>query len=182
MTFSTLLEEVTAALSAAKIPFMLTGSLAAAAHGAGRATMDVDVVIDPGPTALDLFVRTMVDAGHYASADAARDALANRTMFNVVDVESGWKVDLIVRKHRAFSETEFARRREMLLGPVRLPVATIEDLMLAKLEWATLGGSTRQLDDVRALLRLAGSHLDRAYIEQWVAALGVGELWRQVNA
>ena len=36
-----------AALEAAGVPFMLTGSMASAYHGAGRATMDIDLVIDP---------------------------------------------------------------------------------------------------------------------------------------
>ena len=47
MTGALLLRTVAAALDAAGIPFMLTGSVAAAWHGAGRATMDVDLVIDP---------------------------------------------------------------------------------------------------------------------------------------
>ena len=47
MSVAALLDEMVSALTDAGIPFMLTGSFAAAAHGAGRATMDVDFVIDP---------------------------------------------------------------------------------------------------------------------------------------
>ena len=46
MSAESLLRVVAARLEAAGIPFMLTGSVAAAFHGAGRATMDIDVVID----------------------------------------------------------------------------------------------------------------------------------------
>lgn len=49
----------------------------------------------------------------YVSDVAAREALADRSMFNIVDPESGWKVDLIVRKLRPFSEQEFARRQSV---------------------------------------------------------------------
>jgi hypothetical protein len=52
-----LLRVLTDALDAAGIPSMLTGSLAAAFRGASRATMDVDLVIDPTAAALDDFVR-----------------------------------------------------------------------------------------------------------------------------
>ena len=93
-----LLDAVTLALRETGVPFMLTGSFAAAVHGAGRATMDVDLVVGPDARALDAFVQRMADAGYYVSAEAAREALAARTMFNVIDVESGWKVDLIMRK------------------------------------------------------------------------------------
>ena len=46
MSASALLRLIAARLEALGIPFMLTGSVAAAFHGAGRATMDVDLVID----------------------------------------------------------------------------------------------------------------------------------------
>ena len=46
MSASEILRTVVTQLDAAGIPFMLTGSVAAAAYGAGRATMDVDLVID----------------------------------------------------------------------------------------------------------------------------------------
>jgi hypothetical protein len=173
MMVSALLDAIVTALRRADIPFMLTGSFAAAVHGAGRATMDIDFVIDPTRTALDAFVEDMLASNRYVSPEAAREALLSRTSFNVVDVESSWKIDLMIRKDRPFSVTEFGRRAEMALGSIRLPVATIEDLVLAKLEWAKLGGSARQVDDVRALLRLGGASLDRAYVEEWIAALGL---------
>jgi len=167
-------------LAAEHIPAMLTGSLAAAVRGATRATMDLDVVIDPNSTALDRFVDRMAAAGFYVSGDAAREALATRTMFNVIDPASGWKADLIVRKQRAFSESEFARRQPSELLGVAMAVATVEDLILAKLEWATLGGSARQLEDVATLVRLTGATLDRTYLTHWIAVLGVQEAWSRV--
>lgn len=94
MTAEFLLRTVAAALDAAGIPFMLTGSVASGYHGAGRATMDIDLVIDPLPDHLDAFVHAMQASGMYASDVAARGALADQSMFNVIDPESGWKVDL----------------------------------------------------------------------------------------
>lgn len=181
MTVGALLDEIVASLSAAGIPCMLTGSFASAVYGAGRATMDIDLVIDPSRDALRRFVAEMESAGRYVSLEAALDALDTRGLFNVVDVESGWKIDLVIRKDRAFSREEFARRIELTLAGVRLPVVTIEDLILAKLEWARLGGSARQLEDVRALIAIAGTHFDRAYVERWVEALGVERQWQDVG-
>ncbi len=177
MSIARLLDEVVSVLAALDIPCMLTGSFAAAVHGAGRATLDVDFVIEPTPGALAQFVDRMLSSGRYVSIDAAREALAARSMFNVVDVETGWKVDLIIRKDRPFSVAEFARRTPLRFGGIVLPVATVEDLVLAKLEWAHMGGSARQLEDVRALLRLAADSFDAAYVEPWVHALGVDTEW-----
>lgn len=180
MTAATLLGTVAAALRGARIPFMLTGSVASAYHGAGRATMDVDLVIDPTPAQLDDFVHRIAATGAYVSADAACEALENRSMFNVVDPESGWKADLIICKLRPFSRGEFDRRHSIDFFGVPIDVATVEDVVLSKLEWAKLGGSARQLEDVRALLRLRSDDIDRTYLLAWIETLALGEQWAAV--
>lgn len=116
------------------------------------------------------------------SREAALEALEHRRQFNVVDFETGWKADLIVRKDRPYSIEEFRRRQpEPVLGTT-LFVASAEDVVVSKLEWARRsGGSERQLRDVRGVVLAVGDALDRAYVEQWVAALGVEDLWAQVR-
>ena len=178
MSGQELLRSVVAALEAAGIPFMLTGSFAAAYHGAARATMDIDLVIEPTGDRLAHLVELLGAPGVYVSADAALEALARESMFNVVDATTGWKADLIVRKSRPFSRTEFARRRRVEVEGVPLWIATVEDTILAKLEWAKLGGSARQLEDVAALLRVQAGELDRGYLETWIAELGLGAQWQ----
>ena len=54
-------------------------------------------------------------------------------MFNVIDTTGGWKVDLIIRKARRFSEVELGRRQHARIGEVDLYVATAEDTILSKL-------------------------------------------------
>jgi hypothetical protein len=180
VTAAALLRATVAALNAAGVPFMLTGSLAAAYHGAGRATMDIDLVVDPTAPQLRAVVRALEDAGTYVSPEAAEEALAHRTVFNVVDTTSGWKADLIVRKDRAFSRTELERRQPAEYEGCRLWVASVEDVIVAKLEWAKLGASARQLEDVAALLRVHAGRLDGRYVERWVAELGLTLQWEQV--
>lgn len=56
-------------------------------------------------------------------------------------------------------------------------VATAEDVILSKLEWAQRGGSERQLRDAEGVVRLQGEMLDRAYLRRWAGELKVsGEL------
>jgi len=172
-----LLRTVARALDAEGIPFMLTGSLAAAYHGAPRATMDVDLVVAPTAASLQALVTALTSAHLHVSADAAREALAREGMFNAVDTTTGWKADLIVRKSRAFSQAEFERRVPVEFEGMRLWVATPEDTIIAKLEWALLGGSARQIEDVTALLRVAPD-LDRGYLDRWIAELGLAKQWR----
>lgn len=43
------------------------------------------------------------------------------------------------------------------------------------------GWSDRQLDDVAGILRVCGPTLDVAYIERWVAELGLAEQWQRAR-
>jgi len=102
-------------------------------------------------------------------------------MFNVVDQATGWKIDLIIRKSRAFSQEEFSRRRLVDLEGTPLFVATAEDVIIAKLEWSKLAQSRRQIEDVAAILRARWGWLDRSYIEKWIAELGLREGWNEAG-
>ena len=166
-------------LDSAGIPFMVAGSFASTAHGRPRTTQDLDLVVDPPSVAtLDALLASIPANEFYVDADAARDALRRRSMFNVIDLTSGWKIDLIVRKNRQFSRDEFARRVKMSVFGVPVFVASPEDTIVAKLEWSKLGGgSQRQRRDVAGIVATVGPALDQAYIEQWVRDLELSEEW-----
>lgn len=84
----------------------------------------------------------------YVDRDVARDALRRRSMFNVIEITTGWKLDLVIRKARPFSVEEMRRRTPTRILGIEVPIATAEDTIIAKLEWAKLGASDRQLEDV----------------------------------
>lgn len=170
-------------LDAAAVPFMVAGSFASAAHGMPRTTQDLDVVIDPPSlAALDALVRSMSNDAYYVDAETARDALRTRSMFNIVDHASGWKVDFIIRKSRAFSRDEFSRRMPISLLGVPVFVASPEDTIVAKLEWSRMsGGSERQRRDIAGIITTLGDRLDRAYIERWIGELDLSDEWSEAQ-
>lgn len=176
-----MLASVVHALDAAQIPHMLTGSMAAAWHGAGRATLDIDLVIEARGDQIDAFITALPRPALYVSDEAAHEAIANESMFNVVDTATGWKVDLIVRKSRPFSHAEFARRRRIDLEGILLHVTSLEDLIVAKLEWAKLGGSARQLEDVATMVRVAGTAIAHDYLHHWIDELALHDQWRVIR-
>lgn len=176
-TPETVFRRVIAALERAGIPHMLTGSFASGIHGVTRATQDIDLVVAPTAPQLRQFVQSLPTGEFYVDESAAHEALANEGQFNLIDLANGWKVDLIMRKSRPFSRTEFERRRPVEAWGVALSVATIEDIILAKLEWAKLGGPERQIEDVASLLRLRGDGIDRTYLSRWIDELGVNAQW-----
>jgi hypothetical protein len=163
------------------ISFMVSGSLASSVHGEPRATNDLDLVIDPTADALQRFIDRL-PAHWYASAEAAREALRRRTMFNIIDTDSGWKADLIVRKERPFSIEEFRRRTPAQILGTSVAVVSAEDSILSKLEWSRDSQSQRQLRDALGVAMQNAERLDRAYLTHWGSALGVADLLVQLLA
>lgn len=180
MSITSFLQRVAQILEGAGVPYMLTGSLAAAYYATPRATQDIDVVIDTQEPGLEKLVQGFLDAGLYVDRDAALDAWRTQGQFNAIDPTSGWKVDLIVRKDRSFSRTEFERRERADLLGIEVSLASLEDVLIAKLEWARMGDSDLQRADVVRMLEQRRDQLDRAYLDKWVAELGLHAEWDSV--
>ena len=167
-----------AAFDQAGIAYMLSGSFAAAYYGAARSTQDIDFVIEATPAKLEVLRRELPQNEYYIDLVALLEAHRHQSMFNIIDLTSGWKIDLIFRKARQFSVEEFRRRRSVEIHAVSLFVATAEDVILSKLEWLKLGGSQRQLEDVVAMLRSRWDSLDQTYLREWIADLQLEAGWK----
>ena len=160
---------------------MLTGSFASAFHGAPRSTQDIDVVIAATPEQLRTFVRSLPSGEYYADLDAALEAQRRQSLFNVIDLATGWKIDLIIRKSRAFSQEEFGRRELVSTQGLALFAASAEDVVIAKLEWSKLAQSQRQIEDVAAILKLRWELLNRPYLERWISELNLNQEWQNAK-
>jgi hypothetical protein len=175
------LGRIVSLLDGAGVPHMVAGSFASTFHGTPRTTQDIDLVVDPTVRSLNAFVASLPQKDYYVSDDAVRDALMRRSQFNVIDMATGWKADIIVRKARPFSVEEFRRRMPARMLDVDVFVTTPEDTILSKIEWSAMSGSERQLRDVAGILEVKQGDVDRAYIERWAVELGVLDLWRRVS-
>ena len=173
------LETITTSLSRHGMPFMIAGSLGSAHYGEPRSTNDIDIVIDPTSEQLESLLKGLPES-YYVSQPTARDALKRRSMFNVIDTTSGWKADFIIRKARPFSETEFARRTDVVLMGLSVTLATPEDIILSKLEWAHQSGSERQIRDARSVLLTVHDQIDFDYLQKWADELGLNGLLKDI--
>lgn len=160
---------------------MLCGSFASAFYGTARSTQDIDFVIEASPAHLRTFIGGLASDEYYADLDSALEAKQRQSMFNVIDRVTGWKIDFIMRKPRPYSQEEFRRRKRVTLHGVSLFMTTAEDTITSKLEWAKLGQSQRQIEDVAAILRVCWDSLDRTYLEKWITELGLKNEWREAQ-
>ena len=170
--------QITELLEKARIPYMLTGSWASTYHGAPRATADIDFVIAATPDQIREFLTLLPSSEYYFDVPSAIEAAKRRSMFNLISDNTGWKIDLIFHKPGPFNEAKLSRRTKIELEGVPVFVATAEDVLLSKLEWAKMGESLRQIEDAAGILKVAGRELDRTYIDKWVHQLGLDEQWK----
>ena len=168
--------EIQAALARLEAPFCVVGSYASSARGEPRATMDVDLLARISREQADRLAETL-GPGWSVDTEAIREALSRRRAFNIFHLPSGLKFDLFPAFDE-FHDAQIARSTPMALadGAVQCPVATAEDVLLAKLQWFRAGGevSEKQWRDILGLLR-AGP-LDAAYLNLWAQRLRVHDL------
>lgn len=175
------LKRVIERLEKGSIPYMLTGSMALNFYGHPRATNDLDIVIEVNERDEDRLVG-LFEKDYYIVRETVRQALARGALFNIIDNESVFKIDLIVRKSTSYAEQQFARRKlEPFLG-LRAYVITPEDLILAKLDWSRESLSEIQERDIRNLIRILSKELDYSYMEKWAADLGALDRLRSLYA
>src|SRR5690349_9338113 len=106
---------VTQVLETIGIPYAIGGSLASSLHGVMRSTLDVDIVADMKPDHIMPLV-TALSKEFYADDEMMRDAIAHHSSFNLIHYETAFKVDIFIRKTRAFDEMQLSRRRSALIA------------------------------------------------------------------
>jgi len=171
---------VTDVLESLGVPYAIGGSLASALHGVMRATMDADLVTDLRPEHVDPLAQALGEA-FYADPEMMRDAIRRHSSFNVIHLETMFKVDLFVAKPRPFDRSQLARRQLHVLSedPERHAyITSAEDTVLSKLEWYQMssGVSDRQWRDVLGVLKVQGERLDHTYMHRMATELGVSDL------
>ena len=81
-----------------------------------------------------------------------------------------------------FEHEQLKRARRITLSvfglEVDVPIASPEDIVLAKLQWFRLGGETseRQWSDIRGVLEMQAGKLDPQYLNHWAKELGIEDL------
>ena len=167
-------------LDALGVSYAIGGSFASALHGVMRATMDADLVADLRLEQTDPLAQALGNA-FYADVEMMRDAVRRHSSFNLIHLETTFKVDVFVAKPRTFDRSQLARRQLYLLieDPERHAyVTSAEDIILSKLEWYRIGGEVSDLQwrDVLGVLKVQGDRLDRDYLRRMATELKVADL------
>jgi hypothetical protein len=163
------------------ILYYIGGSIASSAYGVARATLDVDMVSDlKNEHAFPL--AEMLKSEYYIDEEMILDAVKKKSSFNVIHLETMFKVDIFLKKDNPYSEQVFERKRKENLDEEKSDayffIASSEDILLNKLDWFRIGGeiSEKQWSDILGVIKVQGILLDKEYLYHWAEKLGITNL------
>jgi hypothetical protein len=103
-------------------------------------------------------------------------------MFNLLDTDTGDKVDFWMLTDETFDLSRFERRRTEEVLCLKLAVSNPEDTILAKLSWAKRsGGSEKQFNDALHVYEVQSGNLDMEYLRRWAKVLSVAPLLKRLE-
>ena len=165
-----LLAAIAERLRGAGVPFAVIGAAAMSARGFPRQTLDVDLFTTARGVLGEAFWQGLPRRGDVRHGDAD-DPLAGAVRFT--DPE----IDVVVGRAR-WQADAVARAEPLHIGELILPVVTLPDLILLKLD----AGGYRDAADVRMMLSGAGAGLaETIEVALPVLPAEAQQLWREIR-
>jgi hypothetical protein len=180
MTHSELLRHVARTFDGLGVRYLVTGSTATILFGEARFTNDIDVVAELNEGHLGALIEAFPAPDYYLSEEAARTAIRTHGQFNIIRPDSGLKVDVMVPADTAFNRSRLARAVRVRPRDYEASFASVEDVIIKKMEYYREGGSEKHLRDIAGVLKVGEEKVDLQYVAEWAGRLGLEEVWRAV--
>lgn len=179
MTQIEITKKVIEALDQLNIPYMITGAVAASYYGKPRFTHDIDLVVSIKKESAPLIEKLFEDE-FYVSAEGILDALEHHTMFNLINHDTGIKIDCWIIGSDDYDLKAFERRKLATIFDAYMYISAPEDVILSKLRWFKESKTEKHLDDARGIFEVQQANLDTDYLKTWSNKLSVEDLLERV--
>jgi hypothetical protein len=162
------------------VRYAIGGSIASSYYGKVRFTIDADITVEPFADLAEKIYENL-KTRFYISKPAMYQALSSRSSFNIIHLQTSYKIDIFVCEDIAF-------QRQMLQHPKKVKLSETtdktfsfvspEDIILLKLQWyqSTDKTSKKQWDDILGVLTVQKNKLDYDYLKKWASVLQLSEL------
>lgn len=176
------LAKIAKVLDELKISYYVTGGFAVSIYGRPRFTADIDMVIKMSNHLVSDFavkIQKIFPKG-YVDENQITQALSRKGEFNIIEPESGLKVDFFVTKDDEFEKECFGRAKPRDIG-YKVNFTAPENLIISKLLWYRDSQSTRHLEDI-ASVKDVQKDLDQKYLNLWIDKLDLKKEWQEIEA
>lgn len=184
MTEPSLISLFVRPLNQLRIPYLVTGGVAAVIYGEPRMTRDIDLVVGLRPSDATRFAGAWPAAEFYVppveviAEESRRPAHGH---FNVLHHDTSLRADVYLPGSDPLNAWAFKHTVIRQVEGDEVVMAPIESVILGKLRFYQMGKSARHLRDINAMLQVSGEEADRAVIQQWATRLGVLREWEQAQ-
>jgi hypothetical protein len=176
-----LLKFVVDVLERIGIPYAVVGSFASGVWGESRFTQDIDILVRVSDDSVKRLCAEFPPDDFYVSEAAALEAVARHRQFNIIHPASGNKIDFMIAGENDWTASQLTRRRRVpIFAHQDVYVAAPEDVVIGKLIYYREGGSDKHLRDIASILEFSNDLVDRDYVANFAAQLGVTDVWKSI--
>jgi hypothetical protein len=164
-----------------KIPYFITGSIAAMTYGEPRFTNDIDMVADIKDWDIPGLIHYFPEPEYYIDADSINQAIQFKSQFKILHLPSGLKIDVIIKKKTFFDNSRFSRIKRLRLEEKEINFASPEDVIIKKMEYYKMGSSEKHLRDITGILKIYRGMIDFEYLKHWISIFDLIEIWNAIE-
>jgi predicted nucleotidyltransferase len=156
------LEDLQVWLHSRSTPFVVIGGVAASLLGRPRLTQDIDLTVIVDPDEWEQLLASGQEHGFEARLSSALDFAKQNRVLLLRHVASGISVDVALGA-LPFEQQMIRRARPTEVGPLSIPLATPEDLIIMK----AIAHRPRDMEDIESVLSIHPD-LDRRRVLRWI--------------
>jgi hypothetical protein len=147
------------------IAYMLVGSYSSNYYGVPRSTKDADFVVTISDEQISR-LRAALPPDLIMDKQMSFETVTMHMRYVILHPETAFKIELFLLSDDAYSQQRFARRTQVDFEGTKAWLPTAEDVVVQKLKWGSTGRRSKDIEDVRNVLRTQ-DHLDFTYIRSW---------------
>lgn len=181
MNFEEVVLRVVNILNQQNIPYFVTGALAVVYYGEPRTTHDIDLVIEISNKDIDILVK-LFEQEFSIDRVSIKAAIKEKSMFNAVHKDTGFKIDFWMVGDDAFYKKRFARRVHVYVLGTTMYLPTPEDVIVSKLEWFKMSEIDKHYFDALGVYRIQKGKLDVDYVDKWCTQKSTASIWKEIQA
>lgn len=167
-------------LNRARLPYMVTGSMASILYGEPRLTHDIDIVIQLKRSDATKIEHLFPLDDFYCPPEEAliiEAARSSRGHFNIIHHKTGLKADFYIQGQDPLHHWAMSRVTILDVDGISVTVAPATYVIVRKLQYFREGGSQKHLSDICGILETSGEDLDMTQIEAKVSELQLEHEW-----
>jgi hypothetical protein len=158
---------------------MLVGSYSSNYYGKPRSTHDADFVVIVSDEQISKLRNGLLPDFHI-DAQMSFETVTLHTRYVIVHHQTAFKIEIFLLTDDSYSQERFKRRRQVDFEGRRAWLPTPEDVIVQKLLWGKTARRSKDIEDVRQVLRLQMNKLDLPYIRRWCDQHGTRDLMEKL--